>query len=352
MRAPTIRPGGHTPNGDGDVNLYINPEASGQSWFNHGRRVIFVNGMDNSPTDHAQSAMALSLLQGCPVIGVYNRTDGVWADLGQCIRDKLTLAHMDASLSGVGIESWTRMFQTLLAAARLRNPAIDPVDVGGELVRGNAATYALYGLMAGGGHVDMGRTPIYCHSQGNLITSNALTAMAVARGMSAISGIEINSFGSPCRYWPPGIQRTNNAFTFDPVSWLDLTMDLSSSKIGFVAGHAFTLYMQNDAEFTVNRFRWGSFGMTASMDEAGLARYMIRMGNNPGRLRGILARLDSAHNSDADDVAYEYTTRASDSLLRQIKSSAPDVIATLIRLMDEGVTFPSESEAILRLRSI
>jgi hypothetical protein len=110
--------------------------------------------------------------------------------------------------------------------------------------------------------------------------------------------------------------------------------------------------MQNDAEFVVNRFRWGSFGMTANMDERGLGRYMVRMGNNPPRLSAILNRLRSAHWSDSDDVAYEYCSQASDTLLRSIKRSDASVITLLTELLGSGAVFPSERAQITRLEAL
>lgn len=350
MLAPTIRAGGSDPSGDGDINLYISPEAAGKSWFNAGRRVIFVNGMANSKSDHASSARALSLLQGCPVIGVYNETDGTWVDLGQCITDKASLAHVQAGLL-MTYDQWMTAAQALYLAARALRPGLTSVEFFDTLIASNRSTSALYRLLASG-IVSLSATPIYCHSQGNLITSNALTAVSMALGPASISGMEINSFGSPCRYWPPGINRTNNAFTFDPVSWLDLRTDLTSSKVGFVAGHAFTLYMQNDAEFVVNRFRWGSFGLTANMDERGLARYLLRVGNNPPRLRRIFERLRDAHWSDSDDVAYEYCRIAPDTLLRQIKAGDSALITLLIALLEAGWTSGSERTQITRLEAL
>src|SRR3989338_11010286 len=94
MRAPSIRDPGKLPGFDGDINLFVAPEADSLSWFDTRRRVIFVNGMANSPEDHASSARALSLLQGCPGIGVYYQSDGLCSDLGQRISAK-------AALSGV-----------------------------------------------------------------------------------------------------------------------------------------------------------------------------------------------------------------------------------------------------------
>ncbi len=333
------------------MNLYSSQEAAETQWFNRHRRVIFVNGMANSAEDHARSARALSLLRGCPVIGVFNNTDGVWSDLGQCITDKANMVGVQAPV-GLSFEGWTRAFAALCDAMRRSNPSLSRVDCAARLIAGNPATSALFGLLAGNGGVERTQVPIYCHSQGNLITSNALTAVALGIGIASIRGVQVNSFGSPCRYWPPGLNRQNNAFTLDPVSWLDLRTDLDSSKIGFVAGHSFLLYMQNDSEFVVNRFRWGSFGMTANMDERGLARHIVRIGNNPPRVKSIFEHLRDSHWSDSDDVAYEFVQAAPAQLLRQLKTSDATIIDLLIELLEDGITFPSEEEAILRLRTI
>lgn len=355
MRAPSIRSGGQDPGYDGDVNRYTAPEADGQSWFDNGRRVIFVNGMMNTPEDHAKSARALSVLQACPVVGVFNKKDGFWADLGQCITDKATLASFGMqSIPGLTVgpafSDWKRAVDALHLAARALDVGISRVDLVGKMISGNAATYALYSLLIGDGGVGL-RVPIYCHSQGNLVTSNALTAVALAKGIGAVAGMEVNSYGSPCRFWPSGISRTNNAYTFDPVSWLDLSADLSSSKVGFKVAHGFDEYMKQDGEFVVNRFRWGGFAMTASMDEEGLAEFCIGLGNNPERLRRIFTRLEDAHWSDSDDVAYEYSSRASSALLRSIASADPGVICQLIRMLESGFTTWGEKEQIARLRA-
>ncbi|MFM2391027.1 MAG: hypothetical protein RLZZ437_2582 [Pseudomonadota bacterium] len=351
MQAPAIRQGGNDPSRDGDVNLYISPEAANQSWFQHSRRVIFVNGMDNSPRDHASSAVALSMLQGCPVIGVYNRTDGKWADLGQCITDKLQGTGIVDSTK-VGLASWVILVGTAYNKAKQANPSLQKTDFVGGLVRNNPATYALYSMLVGSGGVSARNTAIVAHSQGNLITSNALTAVACALGTDAIAGIEVHSYGSPCRYWPPGINRKNNLFTLDPVGWLDLRADLSSAKVGTVAGHAFTLYMQNDAAFVINRYRFGGLNMTLNLDEQGLARTMIRMGPNAPRVRRILERLRDVHWTDSDDVALHYVEKSSVPQLRAMKQADPGVIRLLIALLESGPTMADEERAITKLNSL
>ena len=46
--------------------------------------------------------------------------------------------------------------------------------------------------------------------------------------------------------------------------------------------------MKNDPAFVVNRFRWGGWGMTVSLDEKGLATALISMGKNLQRVEGGL----------------------------------------------------------------
>jgi hypothetical protein len=354
MDRPAIGTGGGNPTNDGEINLYISPEARAKSWFNMGRRVVFVNGMMNPAADHAASARALSLLQACPVVGIFNKSDGLWPDLGQCIKDKATLVSVQAEV-GIDFSGWALALEALYLAARQLSPTLSKIDFIGSLVASNAATFSVYRYVVTLGAGERAALKIYCHSQGNLVTSNALTAVALALGTDALGGIEVNCFGSPCRYWPPKLNRTNYAFTFDPVSWLDYRVSFDNVKVGFIAGHAFSLYMQNDGEFTVNRFRWGSFGLTVSMDEVGLAKYCIGIGNNPPRLRGIFNWLKEANWTDSDDVSFEYVTRMrtqNDQLMRQIARADPGFVKLLIELLGAGWVTSGEQREIDYLKTL
>lgn len=375
MKAPVIGDGKTDPVRDGDISRFIageaefiNQDQESASWFDHARNVIFVNGMMNNPSAHSASARALSVLMACPVIGVYNKTafpdltaawynpvaaakrlSGLFADLVQCATDKLNLVIEQSS--PVHFDEAARIIDQMQVEARARGLATDRRAIVAEMIKDNPAAYALYALLVGDGGLGIG-TPIYCHSQGNLITSNALTAVALAMGRGTISGLEVNSYGSPCRYWPEGLNRTNNAYTFDPVSLLDLRADLTSSKVGFKGAHGFDEYLKQDGEFVVNRFRWGSFGLTASMDEVGLAEFCVSLGNNPRRLGGIFARVQKRHASDSDDIAYEYCKRVSDTVLRQIAASDRGVIEQLVSMLNDGFISPGEGEQIERLAGI
>lgn len=354
MPAPAINTTGAAPSKDGDLNLYMSPEGKAQPWFDATRRIVFVNGMMNTPKDHLESAMGLSLLQGCAVVGIYNKTDGFWTDLGQCITDKLKLVDAQAG----NYDTWQRMVDAAYAKAKSANLGLTKVEFVAGLIESNKATLSLYQYVTALPEKDRARLMIFSHSQGNLITSNALTAVSLAIGPGALHGITVNAFGSPCRYWPAGITKNNFAFTFDPVSWLDYNIGFSTSKVGFVDGivaHGFKVYMSHDAEFTVNRFRWGSFRMTVSMDEEGLANYLVRVGNNPTRLKSIFKWLDDKHNSDADDVAVLYAEkmrRSHDAVLRTIAQADKGLIELLIKCMDEGWTAADEKREIDYLKTL
>ncbi|AUH64475.1 hypothetical protein [Paracoccus zhejiangensis] len=353
MQAVNIRQG-TAPGEDGDVTRFVSPEVRDKAWFNPSKPVIFVNGMMNDPSHHVESAMALSLMMGAPVYGVYNAKIGFAADLWQCLTDKLRLSAIQAQRPS-GFEAWAKLIEVEYQLVKKAQPGLSKTDYVGSLLGSNKATQSLYRLLTGQG--GMLGAPIYCHSQGNLITSNALTAVALAKGTQAISGLEVNSFGSPCRYWPPGIRRTNYAFTFDPVSMLDLRADLTSSKVGYSFSHGFPVvhgfkwYAEQDGEFVVNRFRWGSWGMTFSLDEKGLAKFCANQGDNVRRLRAIFDRLEKAHPTDSDDVALEYVKLLSDTQIARLKLLDAGFVTQLVRLLESGATFADERGAIERLKA-
>ena len=350
MQAPSIRQGGNLPSKDGEINLYTSREGAAQSWFSQGQRVIFVNGMDNQPSDHAGAALGLSLMLGSPVIGVFNRSGGTLKDIAQCVTDKLQLSRVQSS-GKVGFEGWVLAVDALHKAAKLANPALTRVDLVASLLGGNAASLALYSLLVTGA-ANAKNVPIYCHSQGNLITSNALTAVALALGTQAISGVEVNSFGSPCRYWPPGLKRKNYAFTLDPISLLDARIDMTSSKVGFEVSHGFKFYMARDAEFIINGFRFGGMKMTVNLDEVGLAKTLVKMGSNAPRIRRIFERLRDAHYTDRDDVAVHYVEQSTSERLRTLKQADPKLIDLLIWLLEDGPTMADEESAIAKLKAL
>jgi len=359
----TIKDTGADPGFDGDINIYRAPGYKTQAWFNLSRRVVFINGMLNDENDHATAARALSMTQACPVIGIYNKSQSGLADFGQCITDKLTLVQPIPGSLG----AWISAVDSAYADAKNANPTLKKVDFVEKLIDGNKATVAMYRYFTSLSQIERAQLKVFCHSQGNLITSNALTATQLALGRNSIDQMEVNSYGSPCRYWPSEIKHSNFAFTLDPVALLDLRMGFSTSKVGFVGAagipleldpmyaHAFLRYMDYDAEFVVNRFRWGSFGVTANMDEKGLADFLVGQTGNTRRIKLIFERLKTGHWTDSDDVAHIYVEKMRtrhDAQMRQHAGNDRGLVTLLIELLESGWTTGGERKEIDYLKTL
>jgi len=87
-------------------------------------------------------------------------------------------------------------------------------------------------LNAGAGGIVM----IVCHSQGNLITSNALNALSWVLGRG-LPEVRVFALASPAPYWPGGINRKAYTNLQDPVTWLSLgTSQLGDSPINVAIG--------------------------------------------------------------------------------------------------------------------
>ncbi|MFO1140383.1 MAG: hypothetical protein U1E41_15050 [Paracoccus sp. (in: a-proteobacteria)] len=356
MQSPFIHQG-TVPSGDGTVTRYVSAEVVGKAWYSPAKPVIYVNGMQNSGQDHYDSAQALSLMVGAPVYGVFNKSAGMLKDVYQCVTDKVTLSGIQAASAG-GQTDWFKTVEMLYQHERKRLPGLAKDDFVYGLLGANEATRALYALLIGSPAALLGQ-PIYCHSQGNLITSNALTGVMLARGPAAIAGLEVHSFGSPARNWPSGLKRQSYSFTFDMVAFLDLRGDWNSSSVGYRTSHGpnpfthgFLYYAAHDPEFVINRFRTGGWGVTVNMDEEGLAKFCAGLGNNTDRLMGIFERLEKSHQTDSDDVAVAYVELLTDEQLQALQNTNAKFVALLIRLLDSGFVGADERRAIERLRAL
>ena len=337
--------GAKIPTSDGEINEYIYTEARASTKYNPGRKVIFINGMDNTGAQHAESALALSWVQMCCVIGVYNATGGVLEDFLQCIGDKNQFNGPISNTAPTEVRE------------RVSSDGQTPVEAARQALSRNRAQVKLFDLLR---RPDNRSREIFAHSQGNLILSNVLQAIAAVDGSLSLSGRIIHTFGSPVVNWPGNITKYEHAFTWDPVAFLagfDTTFTIS--KVGMPSDsmnpitHGFLEYLKSDPAFIVNRFRWGGVGITFSMDERGLAKSLVAMGTNTGRVLDIFKYLNHYHNSDADDVAVLYVNQVknSPSTLAALKSNT-NLVGLLIRIMDEGWTGKEEKEAIKFLKEI
>lgn len=326
-----------TPKNDGEINVYENADAKSTRYWEPNACAIFINGMNNAPSDHVDSALALSKLLTRPVVGVYNLSEGTGIDFLQCIGDKIT---------------WQMMITDRKAVLKLLGDPATAKKKVMDVLKRNAAAKPLYNLLSS----TSSNLQIYAHSQGNLILSNVLTGMYLLNGPDSLKRFTVNSFGSPAMNWPPGFIHYKHGFTFDPVNWLagfDTKMNIS--KVGVpttadamgIVSHGFLNYLQDDATFVVNRFRFGALRMTANMDEEGLADALIGMKTNMPRVRAVFERLYSAHWSDVDDVAELYMNRAENlpMILTAIKQDE-SLRKLLIKSLDELWTSKGDKRII------
>ena len=115
------------------------------------------------------------------------------------------------------------------------------------------------------------------------------------------------------------------------------------------------MYRKHDAEFIVNRFRYGSLGMTASMDESGLAAFLVKIASNPPRVEGVFKRLQSAHWSDADDVANLFVKKMKErknAVMAMVAKQKPSLIKPLSKCLDERWTTGGEYKMMDYLKAL
>ncbi|MEQ1827166.1 MAG: hypothetical protein ABL921_14520 [Pirellula sp.] len=339
------------PGSDGEINEYVNREAAeAETYFSQDRKVIFINGMGNGGRDHAESALALSLVQMCPVIGVFNLSNGFALDLWQCLADKNQFQGISSTAESK-VDSRNSFWNWIVRGNRTPEQAML------DALSRNRSQVSLFSLLR---QPQNRRREIFAHSQGNLILSNALQAIAAVDGPQALSGRVVHTFGSPAVFYPNGIQKYEHGYTFDPVNWLSgLDSSFTISKVGIPTSsnnpitHGFLWYLQDDPRFLINRFRTGGWGVTFNMDESGLAKCLASMESNLPRVAKVVEHLDKHHNSDADDVSLLYVQEVKKSpRMRSILKSNSTLVKLLIKTMDEGYTSSEEKEAIQWLKAL
>lgn len=340
------------PKTDGEVNEYVNAEAAANSkYYTDKRKVIFINGMKNTGENHAESALALSLVQMCPVIGVYNLSDGFVMDLWQCLADKNQFQGPLSDSANTKVNSRNSLWNRILRGERTSEQAML------DALSRNACQVSLFKLLR---QPENRSRELFAHSQGNLILSNVLQGIAAVDGPNAIAGRVVHTFGSPAVVYPEGIQKYEHGYTFDPVNWLSgFDTSFSISKVGVPTGsknpitHGFLWYLQDDPRFIINRFRTGGWGMTFNMDEAGLAKCLAAMETNLPRVKKVIHYLDKHQNSDADEVALLYVEAIKNKPnVKAALKSDPDLVKLLVKTMDEGWTSSKEKDAINWLKAL
>ncbi len=313
--APPTFPRNLAPKADGEITLFEKIVTKEQKYYRPNLRAIFVNGMLTTGDTHMSHAMLLSTNLRCPVYGVFNGTQSLRTDFFQCVADKL-----GPGAAGGDVPHTTAAYRLVidaqLKAYRTAGLHLTRVQFIEALIAGNTATLQLFRALRSGPLSDRS-IPIYAHSQGNLITSNALFALALADGDAAVRGRTVESYGSPCRNWPPGIRRRDHRIALDPITLLQLRRSTDSVYVKQSLGdlvatrdvHGFDVYMAHDPDFIINSCRWTVFGFVETIDPAVLAESLVQLGNNTIRIKRVFETLLEDRERCADEVALKYATR-------------------------------------------
>lgn len=162
------------------------------------QKIVYINGIKGSPGKHCDHIKSIAIRRCAQVQGVYNKSDGFFKDIKQCIKDKL----------GIG-----------------DNPANDKIQsiINDHLNSGEPLT-------------------IMAHSQGALITSRAIGDIANHAAANGInldwSNINIETFGGAAWTYPegPSYSHTVNVYDFVPELFGKATGDLAlGATLGAVA---------------------------------------------------------------------------------------------------------------------
>ena len=202
------------PTRDGELNYYDLSASRAES-----PKIYFVNGIRVLGRDHALTASLISLLAEHPVQGIYNRTagsvSGLVFDVAQCALDYMEIVRARVSKG-----------RALTPDRKIPDSELPKLvdEVLKKSAVWNQATARLFKELI------LNRNTmkyIVAHSQGNLITSNALFAMEHVLGSASLNKVRVYSLASPAPAWPMGLRRNKggggrqeNAFMNDMVALL------------------------------------------------------------------------------------------------------------------------------------
>jgi hypothetical protein len=208
---------------------------------NPSETIVYVNGI-NTPKDGQYGSLeSIAETTGAKVVGIHNATEGMGADLAQCVKDKLDKG---------------------------RNPAVDTL------------ADTLYQEIKAGRSVH-----VMAHSQGGLITSRALShvydrlrlegGMSKADAQKAMSKLNVETFGAAAMHYPDGpnyvhyVNKSDlvpDAFGLGPAKWNPLTDGGKGSVVhrfnefhaNPIASHSFeSVYLKHRVPF--DQARAGKF---------------------------------------------------------------------------------------------
>ncbi|HMO36350.1 MAG TPA: hypothetical protein PKA06_09925 [Gemmatales bacterium] len=224
-------------------------------------RIYYINGIQTTAEAHARTATGLSILTERPVYGVYNASAGQGAgiilDLLQCGADWVDIfLSKTAEITNIGINHLINKVTKVVRDA-VGKPPRNPVNVADSIRQRipekqrillienalslyNKATASLFQQLR---QYRSEKQILIAHSQGNLITADALWSMVICYGEASLMHMQVYSLASPAPAWPLGIRyrrkvygHTNDLVTlFDPHNWTFITNRLAYGRFGRTA---------------------------------------------------------------------------------------------------------------------
>lgn len=174
--------------------------------------VYYVNGIRTDGETHARTAMVISALTERQVTGVYNLTEGMVADLWECLYEWV------ASVESQWLE-WLLSARALLPgdpvsrlqrAAQFFSGLPEPARLAfADFWLSNVASRALFHQLRAR---RTERQLVVAHSQGNLVTCDALWGMVLVYGQQSLHDVRVYSLASPVPAWPAGIDHRRQEF--------------------------------------------------------------------------------------------------------------------------------------------
>ena len=240
------------PTAGGARTLYTQPGARAD------KRIVFVNGIMNTAAEHASSCKQIIDAIGCEVLGVYNQKGTENVLVSRALRDAFVFENMAFDL-GQCISDQVG----LLARGAKGYIGTSP----------NGCTNSLLNLFIAYGHNWPTRPLcIMSHSQGNLITSNALMQYSALMSgripVNAVSNpalkaiiargpirIHVFAVASPAMTWPINNFITMHAYwhQYDPVTALSGYRNLRATLAGHGTrtsgefGHSLDTYLDDQS---------------------------------------------------------------------------------------------------------
>ncbi|MDB4439485.1 hypothetical protein N9153_01030 [Planctomicrobium sp.] len=195
-------------------------------WESSNTKIYYMNGMKTDGKAHQDAAKHIATLANQDVRGIFCPTmaKGV-VDFMQCILDWARPVGRGADLPIVGGIDINDLNSTFKSLSTHLNSEYLLLKYASSLLVGNPASQSLFKTLWEISKTTQ-KTVLICHSQGNLITANALWVLKKLRSPERMGNITVLGLASPNPSWPPTKNGEFDLKLFrdkeDPITWLSI----------------------------------------------------------------------------------------------------------------------------------